>query len=215
MNVSSLNSTKLIVRGMKQVMNISLRLKIYKATLWHYHQLYLKEYAAGGLLDYEFDELKDLFTDVLLQAKELMRLLFESQSENSLIEIDEMIDTMENFHLIRYAKKWKSLYSGLYKRIMENRIVVNDRRNLFAAYGVLSSLDTSSVLWHIKIGQKIEFLYYEFSNGYSHVSQKCVIPKEVKYDKDEDIVYLVVEDASSHRQTYLLDLIINEKYDEE
>ncbi len=94
-------------------------------------------------------------------------------------------------------------------------MVSNDRRNLFAAYGVLSSLDTSSMLWHIKIGQKIEFLYYEFSNGHSHVTQKCVIPKEVKYYKDEDIVYLVAEDASNHRQTYLLDLIINEKYDEE
>ncbi len=190
-------------------MNISLRLKIYEATLWHYHQLYLKEYAAGGILDYEIDELKDMFVDVMQQAEELMRSFVQDHVDNLPETINEIIDYISDNRLIRYVKKWKLLYSGLYRRIIENRMVANDRRNLFDAYDVLSSLDTSSMIWQIKIGQIVEFLYYEFSDSHSCVSLARVVPKEIKYDKDRDAVYLVVEDVCKLRQTYQIDLIIS------
>ncbi len=187
-------------------MNTQLKLKVYNATMLHYNYYYQKEFAESGLSDYEFDELKDMFVDAMQQAEKLMRSFVQNHVDNLPETINEIIDYISDYQLICYVKKWKLLYSGLYRRVQENRMVANDRRNLFAAYEVLSTLDTSSIIWQIKIGQTAEFLYYEFSDGHSCVSLVRVILKEIKYDKDRDVVYLVAEDV---RQTYLLDLIIS------
>ncbi len=190
-------------------MNTKLKLRIYDATMWHYKNHCQQELAEGGLPDYEFDELKDMFVDVMRQAEKLMRSFVQDHVDDLPETINEIIDYISGYQLMRYAKKWKLLYSGLYRRIQENRMVDNDRRNLFAAYEVLSSLDTSSLIWQIKIGQMVEFLYYEFSDSHSCVSFERVIPKEIKYDKDRDVVYLVAEDACKLRQTYQMDLILS------
>ncbi len=190
-------------------MNTKLKLRIYDATMWHYNYYCQKEFGEGGLQDYEFNEMKDMFVDAMHQAEELMRLFVKAHVDSIPETVSEIIDRISDYQLIRYSKKWKSLYSRLYRRILENRMVANDRRNLFAAYEVLSTLDTSSMLWQIKIGQMVEFLYYEFSDSHSCVSLERVTPKEIKYDKDRDVVCFVAEDVCKLCQMYQMDLILS------
>ncbi len=198
-----------------------LKLRIYDATMWHYHQLYLKEYAGHGISDWEFDELKSIFVDTMHQAEELMSQLSESFFDKASSAINDIIDMLSEYNIIYYSAKWKSLYAGLYQRIIENCIVSKDKRNLLEAYNVLSTLDTLSPIWYFKKEQMKEFLYYEFSDGHSCLSIENVVPKGLKFIKNKNLFVLVGEDVNKLRQEYLLNLILSvdardvQKYREE
>lgn len=131
----------------------ALALRIYNATLLIYQRLFEKEHGHGGLSDDEFTKLKALFLDATCQASDLLHKFMHKCTGLGCDDIDSLIDYAEGEEVLYYSKHWKNMYHGLRKRIEENRMVNNDRRNLLSAYNLLKILNGRLSAWYIVVNE--------------------------------------------------------------
>lgn len=101
-------------------------LKKFDATLWLFLRLCEKECANGRLSKEEFVILKDLFLSLTLQAKDLMKELYEHECGVKTDSFELIIDYCAKRNIIYYPNRWKTMYNGIKRRIEEGRMVRND-----------------------------------------------------------------------------------------
>ena len=137
-----------------------LLLKIYDATLSLYEKMCERDCAFAGWTDDEFKQTLELFMSISFQAKCLLSDFYEHLSGKRAEDIDVLIDFAREKGIIWYPSNWKTTYHGLRRRIEENRMVPNDKRNIHLPRGLFKYLNHRLSAWYLveeETGKPCEF----------------------------------------------------------